>query len=77
MLFANLKFINKNNILRGYYPIGVVLAPIMPVEGQAGRIQGNYPGSYSKGLTFQQTLLLKLITHRFTPGFKEVIRAGP
>jgi hypothetical protein len=54
LLFANLKFINKNNILRGYYPIGVVLAPIMPVEGQAGRIQEITRAVTAKALLFNK-----------------------
>ena len=56
----------------GNYPIGVVLAPIMPVA--------NWQEEYSllfdelqQNLDFPVDLTFELITHRFTPGSKEVL----
>jgi spore photoproduct lyase len=56
----------------GAYPIGVVLAPIMPID--------NWQEHYSKlfdqlqaQLNFTCDLTFELITHRFTPGSKEVL----
>jgi spore photoproduct lyase len=56
----------------GAYPIGVVLAPIMPVE--------NWQEEYSllldelrQNLDFPVDLTFELITHRFTTGSKEVL----
>jgi len=56
----------------GGYPIGVVLAPIMPVP--------NWQEEYSllldelqQNLDFPTNLTFELITHRFTPGSKEVL----
>ena len=57
----------------GAYPIGVVLAPIMPIE--------NWREQYSKllsdlqtALNFDTDLTFELITHRFTPGSKEILQ---
>lgn len=56
----------------GAYPIGIVLAPIMPIE--------NWQEEYSllineirANLNFPADLTFELITHRFTPGSKEVL----
>ncbi len=56
----------------GGYPIGVVLAPIMPVP--------NWKEEYAKmleqlqqSLNFSCNLTFELITHRFTPGSKDVL----
>lgn len=56
----------------GNYPIGVVLAPIMPIP--------NWQEEYSlllnelqQNLDFETDLTFELITHRFTPGSKEVL----
>ncbi len=56
----------------GAYPIGVVLAPIMAIE--------NWQEEYIKlldrleqKLDFPTDLTFELITHRFTPGSKEVL----
>ncbi|WP_018611095.1 spore photoproduct lyase family protein [Segetibacter koreensis] len=56
----------------GAYPIGIVLAPIMPVA--------NWQEEYSllldqiqENLDFPANLTFELITHRFTPGSKEVL----
>ncbi len=56
----------------GSYPIGVVLAPIMPVEGW----QTAYRDMLVKlrqTLSFPTDLTFELITHRFTPGSKKVL----
>jgi spore photoproduct lyase len=56
----------------GAYPIGVVLAPIMPIP--------NWKDEYAKlldnlkqALNFSCNLTFELITHRFTPGSKDVL----
>lgn len=56
----------------GNYPIGVVLAPVMPIP--------NWQEEYSllldelqQNLDFHTDLTFELITHRFTPGSKEVL----
>jgi spore photoproduct lyase len=56
----------------GGYPIGIVLAPIMPIE--------NWKEHYSSllqqlrtTLDFPCDLTFELISHRFTPGSKEVL----
>ena len=56
----------------GGYPVGVVLAPIMPIP--------NWEEKYSRlldelaqQLHFNCDLTFELITHRFTPGSKEVL----
>ncbi|MEJ7677652.1 MAG: spore photoproduct lyase family protein [Segetibacter sp.] len=56
----------------GDYPIGVVLAPIMPIP--------NWQEEYTllldelqQNLDFPTNLTFELITHRFTPGSKEVL----
>ncbi len=56
----------------GGYPIGVVLAPIMAID--------NWQHEYSQllsqlrqNLDFSADLTFELITHRFTPGSKEVL----
>lgn len=56
----------------GGYPIGVVLAPLMPIE--------NWQEEYDvlleelqNNLDFSTDLTFELITHRFTPGSKEVL----
>ena len=56
----------------GGYPVGVVLAPIMPIS--------NWEEEYShlldalaQQLNFNCDLTFELITHRFTPGSKEIL----
>ncbi len=56
----------------GGYPIGLVIAPIMPVD--------DWEAQYSKLLDdaqaavgFAEDITFELITHRFTPGSKEVL----
>ncbi|MEP0873353.1 radical SAM protein [Trichocoleus desertorum AS-A10] len=57
----------------GGYPIGLVIAPIMPIE--------DWPQHYtqllddiSAALDFDCDLTFELISHRFTPGSKEVLQ---
>lgn len=57
----------------GNYPIGVVLAPIMPIENW----QEEYNLLFDElelNLDFPTDLTFELITHRFTPGSKEVLQ---
>lgn len=56
----------------GEYPVGLVIAPIMPID--------NWPEHYnrlfdeiSQALDFDCDLTFELISHRFTPGSKEVL----
>jgi len=56
----------------GAYPVGLVIAPIMPME--------DWPEHYSQlldsiweALDFDCDLTFELISHRFTPGSKEVL----
>lgn len=56
----------------GGYPVGVVLAPIMPVPGW----QEEYAKmleQLQQSLNFPNDLTFELITHRFTQGSKEVL----
>ena len=56
----------------GGYPVGLVIAPIMPVEDW----QGHYNcllDSISAALDFDCDLTFELISHRFTPNSKEVL----
>ena len=56
----------------GNYPVGVVLAPIMPIPGW----QEQYHALFDKlqqGLDFPCDLTFEMITHRFTPGSKDVL----
>ncbi len=59
---------------RAGYPVGLTIAPIMPVEGwreQYGRLLDDTAAALAgvQGLD----LTAELITHRFTPGSKEVL----
>ncbi len=56
----------------GGYPIGVVLAPIMHIENW----QDHYTNLFEQleaHLNFETDLTFELITHRFTPGSKDVL----
>jgi spore photoproduct lyase len=58
--------------LEGGYPIGVVIAPIMPIpdwQEQYTQLLDNM----SEELDFDCDLTVELITHRFTPGSKDVL----
>ncbi|WP_207429388.1 spore photoproduct lyase family protein [Pedobacter sp. SYSU D00535] len=56
----------------GGYPVGVVLAPIMPIpnwEQEYGRLFNEL----AEALDFPCDLTFELITHRFTPGSKDIL----
>lgn len=58
----------------GGYPVGVVIAPIMPIENW----QFHYHrllDEISTALDFECDLTFELISHRFTPGSKEVLNS--
>ncbi len=58
----------------GGYPIGVVIAPIMPIDNW----QEHYTqllDRMSDLIDFDCDLTFELITHRFTPGSKEVLKS--
>jgi len=56
----------------GGYPIGVVLAPIMPIPGWKEEYL-QVLDQLKEQLNFPYDLTFELITHRFTPGSKEVL----
>jgi len=56
----------------GGYPVGVVLAPIMAIDGW----QDHYTKMFDQlqqQVNFSCDLTFELITHRFTPGSKDVL----
>jgi spore photoproduct lyase len=58
----------------GQYPVGVVIAPIMAIEDW----QDHYLQLFddlSNALDFEVDLTFELISHRFTPGSKEVLQS--
>ena len=56
----------------GGYPVGLVIAPIMLIEDWASHY-GRLLDSISEALDFDCDLTVELISHRFTPGSKEVL----
>lgn len=56
----------------GGYPVGIVLAPIMPVEGWKEQYSALL-NDIKATLDFECDLTFELISHRFTPGSKEVL----
>jgi spore photoproduct lyase len=56
----------------GGYPIGVVLAPIMPIPGWE-EAYGDLFDQLQSNLNFDCDLTFELISHRFTPGSKDVL----
>ena len=56
----------------GGYRIGFVVAPIMPVEGWQDEY-GALLDSIATAIDFEADMTFELITHRFTPGSKEVL----
>lgn len=56
----------------GEYPVGLVIAPIMLMEDW-GDYYGQLLNSISEALDFDCDLTFELISHRFTPGSKEVL----
>lgn len=58
----------------GGYPIGLVIAPIMPIEDWEAHYQQLFD-AISATLDFECELTFELISHRFTPGSKEVLQS--
>ena len=56
----------------GGYPIGVVLAPIMPIPDWEAHYSALFD-RLEEALDFSCDLTFELITHRFTPGSKDVL----
>ncbi len=54
------------------YPVGVVIAPIMPIEGWRAHY-GALFDALEETLDLPCDLTFELISHRFTPGSKEVL----
>lgn len=57
----------------GEYPVGVVLAPIMPVPDWEIHY-GSLLSRLQEAIDFSCDLTFEFITHRFTPGSKEVLQ---
>ena len=55
------------------YPVGLVVAPIMPVEGWEEQY-GTLIDQAAEALHGAHDVTVELITHRFTPGSKEVLK---
>ncbi len=55
------------------YPVGLVVAPIMPVENWRSEYAGLLERAAS-ALDFDCDLTVELITHRFTPGSKDILQ---
>ncbi|MBE9228571.1 radical SAM protein [Phormidium sp. LEGE 05292] len=58
----------------GGYPVGLVIAPIMPLEDWEDRYTQLFD-QIGAALDFDCDLTFELITHRFTPGSKEVLQS--
>lgn len=56
----------------GGYPIGLVIAPIMPIENWQEHY-GELLDAIAQALDFECDLTVELISHRFTPGSKQVL----
>ena len=56
----------------GGYPVGLVIAPIMPLDHWQDHY-GTLLDRIEAALDFPCDLTFELITHRFTPGSKEVL----
>ncbi len=57
----------------GGYPVGLVIAPIMPIDNWTEHY-GRLFDEISFALDFDCDLTFELISHRFTPGSKEVLQ---
>ncbi len=57
----------------GGYPVGLVIAPIMPIDDWEAHYTRLFD-SISEALDFDCDLTFELISHRFTPGSKEVLQ---
>ncbi|MGI4789485.1 MAG: spore photoproduct lyase family protein [Janthinobacterium lividum] len=58
----------------GGYPIGLVIAPIMPVEGWEAQYTQLLDDAEA-AVGFAEDITFEMITHRFTPGSKEVLQS--
>jgi spore photoproduct lyase len=58
----------------GGYPVGLVIAPIMPIDDWQMHY-GQLFDQISEALDFDCDLTFELISHRFTPGSKEVLQS--
>jgi spore photoproduct lyase len=56
----------------GNYPVGIVLAPIMPIPDWEIHYS-QLLGQIEQSLDFSCDLTFELISHRFTPGSKDVL----
>ena len=56
----------------GGYPVGLVIAPIMPIEDWRSHYTQLFD-ALSEALDFDCDLTFELISHRFTPGSKETL----
>ena len=57
----------------GGYPVGLVIAPIMPVDDWMVHYERLFD-QINEALDFDCNLTFELISHRFTPGSKEVLQ---
>jgi spore photoproduct lyase len=57
----------------GGYPVGLVIAPIMPIEDWEDHYTQLFD-QISAAVDFDCDLTFELISHRFTPGSKEVLQ---
>ncbi len=57
----------------GGYPVGLVIAPIMPVDDWEAHY-GRLLDDAQEAVGFAPDITFELITHRFTPGSKEVLQ---
>jgi spore photoproduct lyase len=57
----------------GGYPVGLVIAPIMPIDDWQMHY-GQLFDQINEALDFDCDLTFELISHRFTPGSKEVLQ---
>lgn len=58
----------------GGYPIGLVIAPIMPIEDWETHY-AQLLDEAQAAVGFAENITFELITHRFTPGSKEVLQS--
>ena len=61
-------------MLKAGYPVGLVIAPIMPIEDWREHYSALFD-EIQATLDFPVDLTFELISHRFTPGSKEVLES--
>jgi spore photoproduct lyase len=66
------KLAQPKELAGGNYPIGVVMAPIMPIPDWETHYS-NLFDQLEQNLDFSCDLTFELISHRFTPGSKDVL----